>query len=195
MRKSTRTISILSAGLLATTLGLGATTVATSAAGSDGTSVAAASGFSGRLGCGTAHRPGTTTFRQTSLDDGTTVVDKSGVVWRFPVYEMSDPRLDGTVLGYLDGSDYLLDEGVAGVYSALWTIENDGGSWIGHYETMLFPDSQWAYSTNSIRLVGEGDYAGLYAMIETDFRDNCGWDVRGFVVEGDPPASPARLTD
>lgn len=49
---------------------------------------------------------------------------------------------------------------------------------------------QLSYSTFSMRLDGQGGYEGLTAVIEGDFTEDCGFDIRGVVVDGDLPATP-----
>ncbi len=72
--------------------------------------------------------------------------------------------------------------------SALWHVVNDGGEWIGEYTTLRTPEH--GYATNAIRLVGHGGYEGLFAVIQADFRDDCGWHVEGFILDRDVPAFP-----
>jgi hypothetical protein len=129
--------------------------------------------FSGTLGCGIA----------ASTPDGHTA-------WSFRNTDLSDARLGGQHISHLAGyehGDPDVDDGV-GAYSGLWEVTNEEGSWVGEFSTFRFlPDS---YSTLSIELDGQGAYDGLTAVMEADFLESCGWDLRGVIVDGELPPNP-----
>ena len=130
--------------------------------------------FTGRLGCGTAG----------PLSEA--------VSWQFPVVEISDERFAGTYVnqlaGYEDGDP---DVDGIGAYSALWEITNEGGGWVGDTASFRFPPE--SYSTFTVKLDGQGAYEGLTAVLEADFTEDCGFDLRGVVVNGDLPATPTAV--
>ena len=131
--------------------------------------------FGGTLGCGAP----------VETADG-----HSAFLFRDP--QFSDSRLDGQHVSHLDGyEDGDPDSDGVGAYAGLWEITNDGGSWLGEYATFRFaPDS---YSTLSIQLDGSGGYDGQTAIMEADFLESCGWELRGVIVEGRLPDTPAPL--
>ena len=130
--------------------------------------------FTGRLGCGTAGP------------------SSQAVSWQFPVVEISDERFDGTYVnqlaGYEDGDP---DVDGIGAYSALWEITDEDGSWVGETASFRFPPD--SYNTFTVMLDGQGAYEGLTAVMEADFTDDCGFDIRGVVVDGELPATPVAV--
>ena len=114
------------------------------------------------------------------------------VSWQFSVLDVSDERFDGSYVNQLAGYE-VGDPDVDGIgaYSALWEITNEGGAWVGQTASFRFgPES---YSTFSMRLDGQGGYEGLTAVMEGDFTEDCGFDIRGVVVDGDLPATPGVI--
>jgi hypothetical protein len=106
--------------------------------------------------------------------------------------DISDDRFAGSYIeqlaGYEDGDP---DVDGIGAYSTLWEITNEGGAWVGQTASFRFgPES---YSTFSMRLDGQGGYEGLTAVMEGDFTEDCGFDIRGVVVDGDLPATPGVI--
>ena len=130
--------------------------------------------FSGTLGCGMM------------LD-----TREGHAAFSFRDPELSDPRLGGEHISHLDGyQDGDPDaEGGIGVYAGLWEITNEEGSWLGDYSTFRFPPD--SYSTLTVHLDGFGGYDGLTAVMEADWLESCGWDLRGAIVEGQLPDTPA----
>lgn len=147
--------------------------------------------FDGRLGCGQRFQRPNEGERQSIPDSvGADGVERSVVsaIWRFPVVDMSDDRFDGRYLGFQEGMDFRLDGDEIGVFSGLWQITNDGGEWVGaHSFARLSPTE---YSTATIRMDGRGGYEGLTAVMEADWRIDCGYDIRGLVVEQSLPEFP-----
>jgi hypothetical protein len=193
--RSTRTIAPLAAALVMTSaLAISATAAETDGAAEDAV-IAMPAKFSGTLACGLP-------FGRLDGDLGAKTTDSVGedgverslvnTIWRFPVVEMSDARLDGRVLGYQEGMDFLSDGDEIGVYSGLWHVTNDDGEWIGPYSFVRLTPSE--YSTVTIRLDGQGGYQGLTAVVEIDWRSDCGWDVQGFILEHSLPEPPLPVT-
>lgn len=123
-------------------------------------------------------------------DSGTSAFEFPRTIWRFPTLQVSDPRMGGSTYNYLSGTEWTnadWDDEIS-VFSALWHVVNDGGEWIGPYSTLRSPEI--GYATNAIRLEGHGGYEGLYAIIQADFLDDCGWDVTGYILERDMPPFP-----
>ncbi len=189
-----RTLFIsLSLAASSVVLSLGSTALGQSES-SAASGMAAPAPFTARLGCGQddgLNERGTVTALED--DPSVTVATIPRTVWRFPTLEVSDPRMGGRVYGYLAGTEWSSaswDDDM-GVYSALWHVINDGGEWTGSYAGLRTPET--GYANNTIRLEGHGGYEGLYAVIQTDFRDDCGFDVTGYILERDVPAFPQPL--
>jgi len=179
--------------LAAVALGASASVTAQSDAEGD-TTISPPEAFTALLACGQDvgyNEPSVTLSPEDA--EGTTVFEFPRTVWYFRTREVSDPRMDGRTYGYLAGTEWSnpsRDEEIS-VFSALWHVVNEGGEWIGPYSTLRSPEI--GYATNSIRLEGHGGYDGLYAIIEADFRDDCGWDVSGFILERDVPPFPEPI--
>ena len=71
--------------------------------------------------------------------------------------------------------------------SGIWRIENEAGALQGSFVKADYPDHG---TTVSSALVGEGGYEGLTAIWESVLNPDCSWDVRGLIIEGEPPAVP-----
>jgi len=154
-------------------------------------SVALPQAFTAKLGCGQDVGLNERSIELAPEDaDGTSVDEFPRTIWRFRPLQVSDPRMGGNTYGYLAGTEWSnpdWDEEIS-VFSALWHVVNDGGEWIGPYTTLRNPEI--GYATNAIRLEGHGGYEGLYAVIQADFLDECGWDVTGYILERDMPPFP-----
>jgi hypothetical protein len=100
------------------------------------------------------------------------------------VIEASEPRLSGTWI-QLRTCNALGDSRVC-VSSV--RLENEGGTWLGRQESI------WASSYKADRTVleGQGDYAGLTAILDTGqaFLEDPDRDGQGVVFEGDVPPMP-----
>ena len=70
-------------------------------------------------------------------------------------------------------------------------ITNEDGAWVGQTTSFRFPPE--SYSTFTVKLDGQGAYEGLTAVMEADFSEDCGFDIRGVVVGGDLPATPVAV--
>ena len=102
---------------------------------------------------------------------------------------MSDPRLEGTYHFSGDFDEYRGSEGTATIGAATWRIENAEGAWQGSL-THAWPSDSRDASASAV-LVGEGAYEGLLVFWgEVGHLGSCSWDVRGLIVEGEPPAAP-----
>lgn len=110
--------------------------------------------------------------------------EQRGVGWTFATVEMSDPRLQGTVIHTHNIDSY---SGVK-VFSSTWRIENERGAWQGSEHSVTLPSSG-DRTSSSVVLVGEGDYAGFTALVEVDF---VGFDkyLRGVILQHPLPPTP-----
>ncbi len=121
------------------------------------------------------------------------VSSSEAAAYGFSVEDISDERFAGDHISHLTGyEDGDPDGDGIGAYAALWEVTGADGGWVGDYTTFRFaPES---YSTMTVALEGRGTYEGLTALMEADFTDDCGWDVRGVVVDGELPATPVAVT-
>jgi hypothetical protein len=147
--------------------------------------------FSGHLECGPEVRHGTDTSETFETGDGRLFHTAShGYAWQ-PSGTMSDPRLEGTYYLAFEWDEYL-SPGAPGwvrLGAGTWRIENDEGAWQGSLTNAWLSDGPEAAA--STVLEGEGAYEGLRVLWqEQDDWDACSWDVRGLIVEGEPPAVP-----
>ncbi len=145
--------------------------------------------FTGHLACGPEVRHGTDTSETLEVGDGRVFHTGSrGYAWR-PTATMSDPRLEGTYYGSIEWDEYRGSEGTTRIGAGTWRIENAEGAWQGSHTHAWLSDGPDA-SASSV-LIGEGAYEGLIALWEeVGHWDACSWDVRGLIVEGEPPAVP-----
>lgn len=140
--------------------------------------------FKGHIVCGAPVRTETSTTAGDHLE-------RRGGAWTPTATEMSDPRLVG---------DYTISES-SNVYGApasamhtllsgTWRIETEEGAWEASYTAVGFPDG--TYSTVTTSLVGEGAYAGLFAVWEASYLGDaaCAWDIRGVIFPAAPPEPP-----
>ena len=75
------------------------------------------------------------------------------------------------------------------VFNKVFRIENDAGAWQEVPGFVLGSSQGWTST-----FIGEGDYAGLFAIADV-LRDSDGWDLSGFILDGDvpPDLAPAPL--
>jgi hypothetical protein len=107
-----------------------------------------------------------------------------GEAWSPDITEVSDPRLDGEMTLSADTNKWPLQPMLT---TETWRITNEDGAWQGSfpsvYEAYLGPTS----GAQSVVLVGEGDYEGLYAWMDvTDWSA-----INGVVFSYPPPEAPA----
>ena len=101
----------------------------------------------------------------------------------------SDPRFAGTMSAsvshaYHPFPDFLLD-----VASRALHVVNDEGAWRGVPSVVVFhPDG--TESTTTQTFIGEGAYAGSYAVADIKSTPGAGGGVElhGYIIEGEPPA-------
>jgi hypothetical protein len=108
-----------------------------------------------------------------------------------PVWNMSDPRLDGTVTWATNYDDFLLDDSGLSVSVLGISIVNEEGAWRMMPEVRFeTPDVVPGAVPAQFVLVGEGAYEGLYAVLaSTDLGDTNG-TLQGFIVQGEIPPAP-----
>ena len=99
----------------------------------------------------------------------------------------SDPRFEGEV-------DATVSQQYPGggleVWSRAFTVVNEDGAWRGLPHTIIFPPDGTASTVTQV-FIGEGAYAGSYAVIESDTTPGApggGVVLRGFIIDGEPPA-------
>jgi len=128
--------------------------------------------------------------------DGGSLVRREtrGSVMRTSADEVSDPRMEGTWMVYVNMDEYirvLMDsQPYPGLGTVTVRVENNEGAWQGsgmepHVPGVPLPE--WG----TLVLVGEEAYEGLLAVMANHYVDEpCGWEVRGFIVEGRLPPMP-----
>jgi hypothetical protein len=103
-------------------------------------------------------------------------------------WDMSDPRLDGTVTWASSSGQ---DGSVGFGYTAI-SIENDGGTW--RQRPVVAFDFPGAASANVEYFVldGDGDHEGLIALLTLvdDTESEADWRMQGFIIEGAFPPPP-----
>jgi len=69
-------------------------------------------------------------------------------------------------------------------------VENGEGSWRGvPHLSLRFSDAEGSGRTQLF--IGEGGYAGSYALVDIQGRQaGEGWTLRGVILEGEPPSAP-----
>jgi hypothetical protein len=147
---------------------------------------AAPTEFTGHIVCGPEVRTGTSEWLRDAAGGITGARQQRGFAWQPTTTEMSDTRLAGDYYQSYDSDRYA--SGVS-VGSGIWRIENKEGAWQGSFPLIIqFPDYATTVTTS---LVGSGAYEGLTAIWEAVHHpDRCDWDVRGVIIEGEPPAVP-----
>ena len=103
------------------------------------------------------------------------------------VQPASDPRFEGEVDARV--SQRYPGGGVE-VWSRAFTVVNDEGAWRGLPHTIIFAPDGTASTVTQV-FIGEGAYAGSYAVLESDTTPGApggGVVLRGYIVEGEPPA-------
>jgi hypothetical protein len=119
--------------------------------------------------------------------DGKT--EQRGNVFRAPVSQMSDERLDGAWTRTNNLDKY--DEPSVSAWQTMWRVVTDDGAWQGLAAPITFSDG--SRSTTTSVLVGEGDYDGLVAITEFALEGR-GWDLRGIIIDGELPPPPEAAT-
>ena len=109
-------------------------------------------------------------------------------------FEVSDPRIAGTLSVAANGAGAPLPTGFSSLESRSWTITNDGGSWTG-LGTNVYTEvdgGQTAMDLETMVLEGAGDYAGLYAYVVTDWLAESP-QVKGVIYAQEPAPHPEPL--
>ena len=81
-------------------------------------------------------------------------------------------------------------DGALRVFNTAFSVENGEGTWRGVPQLSLrFSDAVNSGATQLF--IGEGGYAGSYALVDIQ-RDPAveGWTLRGVIFEGEPPPAP-----
>jgi hypothetical protein len=149
----------------------------------------------GEIVCGPGVRWATSSERTVVplIDGEMTVTQRRGDAWR-QTATMSDPRLTGTYYTSVDNDVYQVPgESAIDVSTYTRRIETDDGAWQGSDTWVYLTDG--SYTAISTVLVGEGAYEGLSVIWEELWEDSpapsyCTAQVRGFIIDGDPPAVP-----
>jgi hypothetical protein len=104
-------------------------------------------------------------------------------VFRPHVLRMSDPRLNGEAILATESRVFGGEDGIT-VFSKAFRIENDAGAWQEVPGFVMQSSPGWTST-----FIGEGDYAGLFAIADV-LHDADGWDLHGFILDGDVPTDP-----
>lgn len=114
----------------------------------------------------------------------------SDLGWDLGVVDPGDPRLDGDLTLHASS----LQKGAIEIWHGAFRIENEDGAW--QQQPMVQSvklEGESEPMTWTAVFDGEGDYAGLTAVIGIT-RAGGGWDVEGLIVDGPLPPAPASLT-
>lgn len=109
-----------------------------------------------------------------------------------PRWEMSDPRLDGTVTW----TSSMGQDGTVGFGYQSHSIENAGGTWRQRPVAMFeFPGAAQANADYFI-FDGDGDYEGLVAVLTLvdDTGSAADWRMNGFIIDGGFPPPPENAS-
>ena len=99
----------------------------------------------------------------------------------------SDPRFDGEIDATFEEESHLLDEGTLRVVTRAFHVVNDEGSWRGiPRQVLYYPDGSASATTETF--IGEGNYAGSYAVVDTTTLPTVGVTLHGFIFEGETPS-------
>ena len=100
-----------------------------------------------------------------------------------------DPRFEGEVTLVVNHDRYPSNEALW-VFNNAFSVENDEGTWRGvPHLTLRFSDAEGSGRTQLF--IGEGGYAGSYALVDIQGRQaGQGWTLRGVIFEGEPPPAP-----
>ena len=102
----------------------------------------------------------------------------------------SDPRFVGDVSASFEDATYPFPDFSLQVASRALHVVNDEGAWRGVPSLVTFhPDG--TQSTVTQTFIGEGDYAGSFAVadITTTPGEGGGVELHGYIIEGEPPVA------
>jgi len=125
-----------------------------------------------------------------SVDEGFDPVRSRGYANHPRIIETTgDPRFEGEVTLVVNHDTYSSD-GALHVFNSAFSVENDEGTWRGVPHLHLrFSDAESPGRTQLF--IGEGGYAGSYALVDIQGRQaGEGWTLRGVIFEGEPPPAP-----
>lgn len=154
--------------------------------GDTGEEIDVPSRFSGVLRCGPATSEGATTSGGTIIDrEGAEQLIKDREVRGLLIGAISDPRLDGSLVQYIDSHRYGDGPDAAVISAVTWVLEAEAGAWAGSFTS--FSDDSADGSGISFVMDGSGEYDGLRAVMTADYwpggdDQDCTWGVTGYVV-------------
>ena len=129
-----------------------------------------------------------------NVNEGTNPVRGRGYANHPIVIETTgDPRFEGEVTLVVNHDTYPSD-GDLRVFNTAFSVENDEGTWRGVPQLSLrFSDAVNSGATQLF--IGEGGYAGSYALVDIQndpgpLADGQVWTLRGVIFEGEPPPAP-----
>jgi len=102
----------------------------------------------------------------------------------------SDPRFAGVMSASVDLTAYPFPDFSLRVSSRALNVVNDEGAWRGVPSVVVFhPDG--TESTTTQTFIGEGDYAGSFAVADIKSTPGAGGGVElhGYIIEGEPPVA------
>jgi len=106
-----------------------------------------------------------------------------GEAWTPDITEVSDPRLDGEMTDSANTNKW---PGQPMLATETFRITNENGAWQGSFPS-VYDSYSVSSGAQSVVLVGEGDYEGLYAWMDvTDWSA-----ITGVVFSYPPPEAPA----
>ena len=76
------------------------------------------------------------------------------------------------------------------MFHRAFSVANDEGTWRGvPHPVLQFSDASGSGATQLF--IGEGGYAGSYALVDIQSDEARGvWTLRGVIFEGEPPPAP-----
>ena len=102
----------------------------------------------------------------------------------------SDPRFEGDVSVAFGDGMYPFPDFFLRVASRAFRVDNDQGAWQGVPHVVTFhPDGTQSSATQVF--IGEGDYAGSFAIVDMASTPGVGGGVElhGYIIEGEPPVA------
>jgi hypothetical protein len=101
----------------------------------------------------------------------------------------SDPRLTGEVVRRWNYDDHQTDEGSVSVWMDAAYLTNEGGSWACS-NSALGKDGEDVADPLTFTCIGDGDYAGLSAILVLVDAGGNAEDFVGLIFSGDLPPQP-----
>ena len=119
------------------------------------------------------------------------VLQGRGFVVEGDVFEVSDPRVSGSLSRALNASIQKVGDFEDIIFqSAAWRIENDDGAWSGQGTALVHVGAEIAQDESTdfdtVVLTGEGAYEGLTAYVHADWTEEP-VAVEGAVFAGEAP--------